>query len=100
MPEEENRDLLSQLAWTNAVLGRIGEAKAAIRDSLQFGVSEPTQRFKEELDRTYPTVQPTVAAGFRFWVSLSRENVRVICSAILSVGLRRHHLVCPSPHKL
>jgi len=67
MPEEENRDLLSQLAWTNAVLGRIGEAKAAIRDSLQFGVSEPTQRFKEELDRTYPTVQPTVAAGFRFW---------------------------------
>ncbi len=64
-PKEENQRLLKQLAWVNAVLGRIDEAKAALRDLLKYGLNEDARRFKDELDRSYPTIPPASVSGFR-----------------------------------
>jgi len=65
-PKEENQQLLKQLAWVNAALGRIDEAKAALRDLLKYGTNEEAKKFKDELDGSYPSVQPARVSGFSF----------------------------------
>ncbi len=65
MPKEENRQLLSQLSWVNAALGMINEAKATLRDLLKYGKNKEAKEFKDELDRTYPTIPAARVGGIR-----------------------------------
>ena len=65
-PKEENQQLLKQLAWVNAILGRVDEAKAALRDLLKYGVDTEASKFRDELNISYPTVQPARVSRFRF----------------------------------
>jgi len=70
-PKEENQQLLQQLAWVNATLGRIDEAKASLRDLLKYGFNEEAKRFQDELNRRYPTVPPARVAGFRYGFTMA-----------------------------
>ena len=65
-PKEENQQLLKQLAWVNAILGRIDEAKAALRDLLKYDKSEEARRIKDEFYKDYPTIKPSKVSGVRF----------------------------------
>jgi curved DNA-binding protein CbpA len=66
VPKDANQQLLEQLAWANLLLGRIGEAKAALRDLLKYGANEKARQLKDELDMNYPTVSPKRVSGFRY----------------------------------
>ncbi|MFC1994892.1 J domain-containing protein [Chloroflexota bacterium] len=65
MPKEENKQLLTQIAWVSVVLGRINEAKAALRDLLKYGTNKEAKSFEDELNRNYPTVSATRVPGQR-----------------------------------
>jgi len=66
IPAEENRPFVQELVWANLALGKIGEAKAALRDLLKYGVNEQATRLKQELDDKYPSVKTPKASGFRY----------------------------------
>lgn len=65
-PKEENKQLLAQIAWVSVVLGRVNEAKAALRDLLKYGVNKEAKRFEDELNKSYPTVSAARVTGLRF----------------------------------
>ena len=65
MPRENNEPLVARLAWALMVLGRVAEAKAALRDFFGYGASEETLHLKQELDRNYPEISPATSGGFR-----------------------------------
>jgi curved DNA-binding protein CbpA len=70
-PQEENQQLLQQLAWVNAILGRIDEAKASLRDLLKYGPNEDAKQFQDELDRRYPTIPPAKVSGFHYGFTIA-----------------------------
>jgi len=65
MPREENAELVAKLAWVNMLLGKIAEAKSALKDLLRYGSNEEALNLKQELDRIYPEVRPARSGGFR-----------------------------------
>ena len=65
MPREENAELVAQLAWVHMLLGKIAEAKSALKDLLGYGSNEEALNLKQELDRKYPGVSPVMTGNFR-----------------------------------
>jgi len=65
MPRENNEPLIAKLVWVNMVLGKIAEAKAALKELFKYSSSEDTLRLQQELDEKYPTVPPAKAEKFR-----------------------------------
>jgi len=65
MPRENNVPLIARLAWAHMVLGKIAEAKAALKDLLKYGPNEEALRLRQELDSKYPSVAPAMTGGFR-----------------------------------
>lgn len=63
--KENNEPLVSKLAWAYMILGKIAEAKSALKDLLKQGGSKEAISLKQELDRTYPEISPTKIGGFR-----------------------------------
>ncbi|MFW6116502.1 MAG: hypothetical protein ACOC6F_02130 [bacterium] len=66
MPEEENRGFLAQFAWASATLGKIAQAKSALRDLRSYGADEESSRLALQLHEEYPEVQPLSSNGFRY----------------------------------
>ena len=65
-PREENQELLRQLALVNAVLGKISEAKSALKSLLKLGKDDHANEFLYELNNNYPTIAPARISGLRF----------------------------------
>ena len=65
MPQENNEPLVAKLAWANTVLGRIAEAKAALKELFKYSPSEDTLRLQKELDEKYPAVPPVKVERLR-----------------------------------
>jgi len=65
MPKENNEPLVARLAWAHMVLGKIAEAKAALKGLRKYGPNEEAIRLQQELDRNYPSVSPATTGGFR-----------------------------------
>lgn len=65
MPREDNEPLITKLVWAHMVLGRIAEAKAALKDLLKYGPSEEAMHLQEKLGSNYPRVSPVKSGGFR-----------------------------------
>jgi len=65
MPRENNVPLIARLAWAHMVLGKIAEAKAALKDLLKYGPNDEALRLRQELDSKYPSVAPATTGGFR-----------------------------------
>ncbi len=67
IPRENNEQLVPRLAWPLMILGKIAEAKAALRDLRKYGLPGPeSSHLKQELDMKYPNIFPSKSDGFRF----------------------------------
>ena len=65
MPRENNVPFVARLAWAHMVLGKIAEAKTALKELLKHGPNEEAQQLQRELDIRYPEVSPAKTSEFR-----------------------------------